>query len=60
MTTNNEHGRDAASRSAEGSREAERYTSPKAEDIDTTHDPAEAVAIIGYGQLGTEESDRWH
>ena len=37
------------------------YEPPLAEDIETSHEPAEAVAGIGSpGRLGVEESDRWH
>ena len=37
------------------------YTPPLAEDIETTHNPAEVVAgIITSGTPGIEESSRWH
>jgi hypothetical protein len=37
------------------------YTPPLAEDIETTHNPAEVVAgITTSGTQGIEESSRWH
>jgi hypothetical protein len=51
--------RDAATSEAAKS---EPYVPPAVEDIDTTHEPAEAAAGPGVspGTLGAEESMRWH
>lgn len=42
-------------------KESRAYEPPMAEDIDTTSDPAETVAVVAYGPPTPGlEGDRWH